>query len=161
MVVKKGYLYANYSGLERRSIFLKKTYHRPVLTEQICLQMIQAAVAKAKELDIRVNVAVMDSGANLKAFIRMDEAPLLSETIAKNKAYTAAAFGLATDEWYSLIKDDPSLLNGIVHTERLVVFGGGLPIKSEGYLVGGIGVSGGSVDEDIQCAQAALDLFNK
>ena len=91
----------------------------------------------------------------------MDEAPLLSETIAKNKAYTAASFGLPTHEWYTMIKDDPSLLHGIVHTDRLVVFGGGLPIKSEGYLIGGIGVSGGTVEEDIQCAQAALDVFNK
>lgn len=138
---------------------MNKTYHRPVLTEEICMQMLQAAVSKAKELGIRVNVAIMDSGANLKAFLRMDEAPLLSETIARNKAYTAASFGLATDEWYTLIKDDPSLLHGIVHTDRLVIFGGGLPIKSEGYLVGGIGVSGGTSEEDIQCAQAALDLF--
>lgn len=140
---------------------MEKTYHRPVLTEQICLKMIEAAVAKARELDIRINVAIMDSGANLKAFLRMDEAPLLSETIAKNKAYTAASFGLPTHEWYTMIKDDPSLLHGIVHTDRLVVFGGGLPIKSEGYLIGGIGVSGGTVEEDIQCAQAALDVFNK
>lgn len=140
---------------------MEKTYHRPVLTEQICLKMIEAAVAKARELDIRINVAIMDSGANLKAFLRMDEAPLLSETIAKNKAYTAASFGLPTHEWYTMIKDDPSLLHGIVHTDRLVIFGGGLPIKSEGYLIGGIGVSGGTVEEDIQCAQAALDVFNK
>lgn len=140
---------------------MEKTYQRPELTEQICLRMIEAAVAKAKELNIRINVAIMDSGANLKAFLRMDEAPLLSETIAQNKAYTAASFGLPTHEWYAMIKDDPSLLHGIVHTDRLVVFGGGLPIKSGDYLIGGIGVSGGTVEEDIQCAQAALDVFNK
>ena len=49
---------------------MEKTYHRPVLTEQICLKMIEAAVAKARELDIRINVAIMDSGANLKAFFK-------------------------------------------------------------------------------------------
>lgn len=138
---------------------MSKTYHRPVLTDEICMKMVQAAAAKARELNIRVNVAVTDSGANLKAFLRMDEAPLLSEKIAINKAYTAAAFGLRTDEWYDLIKNEQALLHGIVHTDRLVIFGGGLPIKSEGYVVGGIGVSGGSTEQDIICAQAGLEVF--
>ena len=139
---------------------MSKTYQRPVLTDEICLQMVQAAAAKARELGIRVNIAVMDSGANLKAFLRMDEAPLLSEKIAINKAYTAASFGVATHEWYDMIKNEPPLFHGIVHTDRLVIFGGGLPIKCNGYLVGGIGVSGGTAEQDIVCAQAGLDVFS-
>lgn len=121
--------------------------------------MMDASIQKAEELGILINVAIVDGGANLKAFLRMDEAPLLSMTIAQNKAYTAASFGLATHEWYSMIKDEPALLHGIVHTDRLVIFGGGLPIKYEGQLIGGIGVSGGSAEEDIACAQAGLAAF--
>ena len=121
--------------------------------------MMDASIQKAEELGILINVAIVDGGANLKAFLRMDEAPLLSMTIAQNKAYTAASFGLATHEWYSMIKDEPALLHGIVHTDRLVIFGGGLPIKYEGQLIGGIGVSGGSAEEDIACAQAGLVAF--
>ena len=121
--------------------------------------MLDAICKKADELGVRINAAIVDEGANLKAFIRMDEAALLSGTIAQNKAYTAAAFGKATDEWYPMIKDEPALLTGIVHTERLVVFGGGIPLIYNGVVVGGIGVSGGSAEEDIQCAKAGLEVF--
>ena len=92
------------------------------------LKILEAITNKAEELGIKINAAVVDEGANLKAFIRMDEAALLSSEIAQNKAYTAAAFGKPTHEWYPMIKDEPALLTGIVHTNKLVVFGGGIPL---------------------------------
>jgi uncharacterized protein GlcG (DUF336 family) len=140
-------------------VFKQAVYHKPVLTQEVCTKMIEAVVRKAEKLGIRINVAIMDGGANLKAFLRMDEAPLLSSVIAQNKAYTAASFGLATHAWYPMIEKEPALLHGIVHTDRLVVFGGGLPIKYKEHLLGGIGVSGGTAEEDVICAQAGIDAF--
>lgn len=134
-------------------------YHKPVLTRKVCEKMIEAVVEQAEKLGIRINVAIMDGGGNLKAFLRMDEAPLLSITIAQNKAFTAAGFGLPTHVWYPMIEKEPALLHGIVHTERLVVFGGGLPITYKEHLIGGIGVSGGTAEEDVVCAQAGIDAF--
>lgn len=136
-------------------------YQKYALTQSLAFKMLEAITNKADELGIKINAAIVDEGANLKAFIRMDEAALLSSEIAQNKAYTAAAFGKPTHEWYPMIKDEPALLTGIVHTNRLVVFGGGLPLKYNGVIVGGIGVSGGSAEEDVLCAQAGLDVFEE
>lgn len=136
-------------------------YQKFALTRSLAMEMLQAICAKADELGVKINAAIVDEGANLKAFIRMDEAPLLSSGIAQNKAYTAAAFGKPTDEWYEMIKDEPALLNGIVHTDKLVIFGGGIPLYYNDVIVGGIGVSGGSEEEDILCAKAGLEVFEK
>lgn len=136
-------------------------YQKYALTQSLALKMLEAVTNKADELGIRINAAVVDDGGNLKAFIRMDEAALLSSSIAQNKAYTAAAFGKSTEEWYPMIKEEPALLTGIVHTDRLVVFGGGVPLIYNGKIVGGVGVSGGSADEDVQCATAGLQVFEE
>jgi uncharacterized protein GlcG (DUF336 family) len=129
------------------------------ISSDLAQKMVDKAVEKAVELGITVNIAIVDQGGNLKAFCRMDGAPLLSIQIAQNKAYTAAAFGIPTHQWYDLIKDEPSLRLGIVHTEKLVIFGGGYPIFDGNDLAGGIGVSGGSEEEDKLCCLAALSLL--
>ena len=136
-------------------------YQKFAITQSLALKILEAITNKAEELEIKINAAVVDEGANLKAFIRMDEAALLSSEIAQNKAYTAAAFGKPTHEWYPMIKDEPALLTGIVHTKKLVVFGGGIPLTVGGIIVGGIGVSGGTSEEDVLCAQAGLAVFEK
>ena len=136
-------------------------YQKFAITQSLALKILEAVTNKAEELGIKINAAVVDEGANLKAFIRMDEAALLSSEIAQNKAYTAAAFGKPTHEWYPMIKDEPALLTGIVHTKKLVVFGGGIPLTVGGIIVGGIGVSGGTSEEDVLCAQAGLAVFEK
>ena len=74
--------------------------------------MVDAAVAKARELGVSENVAILDDGGNLKAFSRMDGAPILCIEIAQNKAYTAL-FGVSTQEFFDFIQGDPSLLAGI------------------------------------------------
>ncbi|WP_342643075.1 GlcG/HbpS family heme-binding protein [Rhodoligotrophos ferricapiens] len=118
---------------------------------------IAAAAAKAEELKLKISIAITDDDGELKAFRRMDGAPKLTVEIAQNKAYTSAAYGLATHVWFDFIKNDPPLLHGITHTPRLVVFGGGYPIKENGEVIGAIGISGGHYSQDMQCAQAALD----
>jgi uncharacterized protein GlcG (DUF336 family) len=120
---------------------------------------IEAAAAKARELSLHMCIAVTDESGDLKAFYRMDGAPKLSIQIAEDKAYTSASYGLPTHVWHDFIKDDPPLLHGIVHTPRLVVFGGGYPIKENGELVGAIGLSGGHYKQDMDCARAALSAI--
>jgi uncharacterized protein GlcG (DUF336 family) len=117
---------------------------------------IAAAARKATEMGLRMVIAVTDEAGDLKAYLRMDGAPKLSVQIAQDKAYTAAAFSMATHEWFEFIKNDPPLLHGITHTPRLVVFGGGFPIVLEGELVGAIGVSGAHYSQDMECARAGL-----
>ncbi|HBI05001.1 MAG TPA: cobalamin adenosyltransferase [Paenibacillaceae bacterium] len=122
-------------------------------------EMVNAAVKKGKEIGVKVNIAIVDDGGHLVSFGRMDGAPLLSIEIATNKAFTAIAFGLPTHDWHPLIAEEPALREGIVHTPRLVIFGGGFPIKVGDQIIGGIGVSGGSAEQDMACAQAGLAVF--
>jgi uncharacterized protein GlcG (DUF336 family) len=127
------------------------------ITAEFAQQLIDSAEQKAVTDGKPMVIAVVDREGTLKAFVRMDGAPLLSVEIAQNKAYTAAAFGLATHAWFDFIKGDEPLRLGIVHTERLVTFGGGFPIVVDGEVVGAIGVSGGHYTDDMAVAQAALD----
>lgn len=121
---------------------------------------LRAAVDHAGSLGVPVCVAVADRSGHLMAFGRMDGAPLLSARLAQDKAYTVAAFGgLPTHEWWPMIEDEPPLLHGIVKTERLIVFGGGVPLRSEGALIGAIGVSGGSADQDRAVAEAGAQAL--
>ncbi len=120
---------------------------------------LDAAVREAATLEVSVAVAVADRAGNPVVYSRMDGAPLLSGQIAQDKAYTVAAFGLPTHEWFEMIKDEPPLLHGIVKTERLIVFGGGVPILVDGQLVGAVGVSGGTAEQDRRIAEAAADVI--
>jgi glc operon protein GlcG len=86
---------------------------------------------------------------------RMDRAPLLCVQIAQDKAYSVSAFGgLPTGDWWRLLESEPALLHGIVKTDRLIVFGGGVPLVADGRTVGAIGVSGGSSEQDVRVAEA-------
>src|SRR6202140_2776295 len=111
------------------------------ISSELAQKMADQAVAKAKELGVSGNVAILDDGCNLKAFSRMDGAPILSIEIAQNKAYTAL-FGVPTHEFFNFIQGDPSLLAGIPALPRVAAWGGGFPIKVDGEIVGAIGLSG-------------------
>ena len=117
---------------------------------------IAGAAEKARSLGLAMSIAIMDEAGDLKAFHRMEGAGKLSIEIAQNKAYTAASFGMATHQWWEFIKDDAPLLHGITHTPRLVVFGGGFPIREAGAMIGAIGLSGGHYSQDMECARAGL-----
>jgi uncharacterized protein GlcG (DUF336 family) len=140
---------------------MKVFYEKPSITREIVMKMLDAACTKAEQLGVAVNVAIMDEGANLKGFVRMDGAPLLSAGISQNKAYTAAAFGIPTSEWYPLIEKEPALLHGIVHTDRLTIFEGGIPFYINNQIAGGVGVSGGSAEQDGMIAAAAVEVLNQ
>jgi len=120
---------------------------------------VQEAVKKAQELGIKINASVCDGAGIEMSFLRMTGAFIHSIDIARDKAYTAASFGFPTEDWPSVFKSAPELEDGIVRRDRLVTFGGGLPIKLDGNLVGAIGVSGGTAEEDVACAQAGLNAI--
>ncbi len=118
-----------------------------------------AAVAHARELGIAINVAVTDSAGVLAGFLRMPGAFLHSIDIAIDKAYTSASFGFPTAMWKEILANDEILKIGLAERPRLVIFGGGLPIVADGVRIGGIGVSGGSAEQDEECARAGLNAI--
>ncbi|MCL2778118.1 MAG: heme-binding protein [Polyangiaceae bacterium] len=126
------------------------------ITAEAANTAVCAAVAKAQELGIRINAAVTDASGVLAAFLRMPGAFLHSVDIAIDKAYTAAGFGFATSQWLGALQGDEALRLGMPQRPRNVVFSGGLPIREAGVLIGGVGVSGGSAEQDELCARAAL-----
>src|SRR5467141_5138896 len=128
------------------------------ISSELAQKMVGEAVAKARELRVTENVAILDDGGNLKAFSRMDGAPILCIEIAQNKAYTAL-FGVPTHDLFNFIQGDPSLLAGMPTLPRMAAWGGGFPLKVDGEIVGAIGLSGApTVQNDIDCARAALAL---
>src|SRR6266478_2111628 len=131
---------------------------RHSISYELAKKMLDAAVAKAREIGVNENVAILDDGGNLKAFRRMDGAPIPTIEIAQNKAYTAL-FGVPTRDFFNFIQGDPSLLAGMPTLARVAAWGGGFPIKVDGEIVGAIGLSGApTVQNDIDCAKAALSL---
>jgi uncharacterized protein GlcG (DUF336 family) len=128
----------------------------------LALELIAAAREKAKEIGVPMVIAVVDAGGNLTALQRMDDALLVSIDIAANKAYTAVAVKLATHELATVAQSGQPLF-GIHNTDggRIVIFGGGMPIRHNNEIIGGIGVSGGSVEQDMECASAGLDRLKK
>jgi uncharacterized protein GlcG (DUF336 family) len=122
--------------------------------------MVDAAVAKAREIGVNENVVILADGGNLKAFGRMDGAPIPTIEMAQNKAYTAL-LGVSTQDFFNSIQSNPSLLAGIPSLSRMAAWGGGFPITVNGEVVGAIGVSGApTVQNDVDCARAALVLVS-
>ncbi len=119
--------------------------------------MIEAAEQKALEIGVPMVIAAVDMGGNLIAQHRMDGSLLASISISLDKAYTAVALKMPTNEAAAVAAPGQSLY-GLNTTDggRLVVFGGGFPIVEGGIMIGGFGVSGGSVDEDMTVAKAGL-----
>ncbi|MBV2120608.1 MAG: heme-binding protein [Candidatus Thiodiazotropha sp. (ex Ctena orbiculata)] len=130
--------------------------NEPQIHWRAAAEAVAAAVEQAEEMGIKINAAVVDKGGNLLAFQRMNGAFLHSIGISIDKAYTAAGFGFPTRKWMDEIRDIPQLREGIVQRDRLVIFGGGLPIVSNDRVIGAIGVSGGSEEQDEICAKAGL-----
>jgi glc operon protein GlcG len=117
----------------------------------------EAAIAAATSKDVAACIAICDPSGSPILTLRMDGAPRLSAEVALNKAYTVAVFnGMPTHDWWPLLADDPALAHGFPHTDRLVVFAGGVPVHVDGAVVGAIGVSGGSSQQDREIAEAGV-----
>lgn len=116
---------------------------------------VDAARQRAEEIGVPMNIAVVDEGNNLTAFARMDGAWLGSIDIAQNKAYTSRAFDMSTKDLAPLCQPGQPLFG--IHASnqgRLIVFAGGIPLQANGTVIGAIGVSGGSVEQDHDVAEA-------
>jgi uncharacterized protein GlcG (DUF336 family) len=131
------------------------------LTLDDARQAIAAGERKAVELKIPYNIAVVDAGGGLVAHVRMDGAWLGSVDIAIDKAWTARAFDMTTETLSQFAQSGAQGfgLNTTNHC-RVVIFGGGIPIQVNGIVIGAVGASGGSVEQDILVARAALAGMN-
>jgi uncharacterized protein GlcG (DUF336 family) len=122
--------------------------------------IIAAGERKALEIQVPSNIAVIDAGGVLVAHIRMDGAWIGSVDIAINKAWTARAFDHATGDLAKLTQSgQPGFGLNTTNDARVVIFGGGIPIRSGGTVIGAVGASGGSVEEDVTVALAAVAGF--
>ena len=130
------------------------------LSDECAQNIIKAAMEKAKEIGTKMNIAVVDAGANLKAFLRMDGAWLGSIDISIKKAKTARFFDMPTGEIGKLSQPGGSLYN-IEHSNGgLISFPGGVPLKDkDGNVVGAVGVSGSAVEDDHAVAMAGAQAL--
>ncbi|WP_417596405.1 GlcG/HbpS family heme-binding protein [Oceanospirillum sp.] len=150
------------------------------LSTDSALVMLQAAQQKAEQLGIRVCISVVGPQGVALASIRMNGAPLLSASLAEDKAYTAVSFNRATHEWDERLANQPKVQQALGQRDRFTLLGGGLPVNvpaeflsdsgsgtrydsgstgsltSSSLLVAAVGVSGGAVTQDIECAEAAI-----
>jgi uncharacterized protein GlcG (DUF336 family) len=123
-------------------------------------KVLVGARAKAKEINAPMSFAIVDTGGYLIASVRMDGAALLTPSIAHSKAYTAAMFRRTSAEMGKLAETRPQFFGSIVNigSVPLIAGGGGLPIRRNGEIVGAIGASGGTPEQDVECAQAGLNV---
>lgn len=129
-----------------------------VLNLSIAKKMAEAAECKAKSIGVPIVFSVVDNGGNLVLLNRMEDSLLASIDISINKAYTSNALKLPTNE-VAKLSQPGEMLYGIQNMDKIIGFGGGYPLRVGKDFVGGIGVSGGSVDEDMKIASHALRVF--
>ena len=131
-----------------------------MLTLDDAKKVIAAAERKAKEVEQPMNIAVADAGGNLVAHVRMDEAWMGSIDISIKKAFTSRAFDISTKDLASLSQSGGQFFG--IHASndgRVMIFAGGVPLKRAGKVVGAIGVSGGSGEQDHAVAEAGAAAF--
>ena len=121
-------------------------------------KIIRAGERKAKEMNIAAVFAVVNPEGNLIIEERMDNAILVSIEVAYKKAYTAAALKLNTEDLTALVQPG-AMFYGLQSDPKYIVFGGGMLLKVDGKIVGAVGVSGGSAQEDMEIAKACVNAF--
>ena len=130
------------------------------LTYAEAQKAIEAGLAKADEIGQPMNIAVVDAGGHLLAFARQDGAIRASIDISQRKARTSILMNLPTGDLLPLVQPGQELYGLEQLSGGMVAFGGGIPVHREGELVGAVGVSAGSVEQDTQVAQAAVDALS-
>jgi len=129
-------------------------------TSEQLQQALVAARIRAEQLGLKVCVAVVDRAGNLAAFLRMPGAFLISSDLAIDKAWSSASFGLTTREIDAVLaQETEAVRSGLLRRPRLTVVPGGVPLLSEDRMIGAIGVSGGSADQDEDLARTAIASF--
>ena len=131
-----------------------------MITLEDARRIIAAAETKAKEIGQPMNIAVADAGGNLVAHIRMDNAWIGSVDISIKKAWTSRAFDISTKELAENSQSGDQFFG--IHASnngKVMIFAGGVPLKKDGQVVGAIGVSGGSGEQDHAVAEAGAAAF--
>jgi uncharacterized protein GlcG (DUF336 family) len=131
------------------------------ITLEQAARILKAARDKAQDIGVMQNIAVVDEGGSLVAFARMDGAWRGSIDIAINKAYTARAFDMTTEALGAISQPEDQCFG--IHASNdlhVIIFGGGIPLIQSGRIVGAIGVSGGTVPQDIEVAEAGVEAFS-
>ncbi len=137
---------------------MPSTRATPSISLDGALSVIETALAVAAGQQVAVCVAVCDPGGNPVAAVRMDGAPVLSMQLAHDKAWTVTQLnGIPTDAAWASVSEEPALVQALVTMPRVTLLGGGTPLVVDGAVVGAIGVSGGSPDQDITIAEAAAN----
>ena len=132
---------------------------RPTVSLEMAKRMADACEAKAKQEGWTLSIAVVDSGANLILYRRMAGAHLASIDISRDKARSAARMSIPTRRIANIVYGEDGKggrAPGLAHVDGLTAFTGGLPIKKDDALIGAIGVSGATGDQDEDCAEAAI-----
>ena len=130
----------------------------PKLTLADARMILEGAEAKSREIAVDMDIAVVDDGGHLLAFIRMDGARLTSIDVSINKAFTAACARRATHEYAAIAgAGGPAFGMNTSNQGRFMIVGGGLPVFFRGAIVGGVGCSSGSAEQDREVAQAGID----
>jgi ATP:cob(I)alamin adenosyltransferase len=130
----------------------------PTLIE--CDRMVEAGIKKAQEIGCPMVLTVVDQNGDVIESRRMDNALPVSVTLAPHKAYTAAAVRLATHELAKVAQPGKPLYGIDVNLPKITLVGGGLPVQKDGKVLGAVGVSGGSVEQDIAVAQAMVTAYS-
>lgn len=129
------------------------------LSLNIAEKIAEECLKKAERMNIAMVISVLGDDGKLITFKRMDNALPVSIDLAPAKAYTAYALRMTTEELGEISKPGEMLYGIDTSCENIVLFGGGIPLRSQGEVIGAVGVSGGSVDEDIEVAQAGVKFF--
>jgi len=131
---------------------------RPTLTDAASRRMIDAALAEAEAMSVRITVVAVDESGVTKAMARMDDAPLVSIQTAINKAYAAAAIGMPPDEFFSAIESDGAAVASFANRPGLALIAGAMPVVHGGRVAGAIGVAGAMTGaEDRKIAEVAVE----
>lgn len=138
---------------------LNKTITKQDLATQAALQLCSAAMDKAEKLGINICITVVSSSGRSLASVAMNNAPLLSQAISHKKAFTAASFGIPSKEWQTRLAEKNNTLLALQSEPDFTFLGGGIPILLQDIVIGAIGVSGGSEEQDIDCATTAINSF--
>ena len=132
----------------------------PILSAPIVERMLTSARAQAEADGARLCIAVVDAAGGLAGFLRMPEAFSISTDLSIDKAWTAAGMRLSTaDLADALAQESEQVRAGLLRRPRLTDVPGGLPLFDAGYLVGAVGASGGSTEQDIRAAEAAIGTY--
>jgi uncharacterized protein GlcG (DUF336 family) len=137
---------------------MSHTFEKWSISHRAALRAMEATISRAGALGASIVVAVVDESGLLKAISRMDGAPVASIEAAQNKAFTAL-LGLPSGDLAEAVKNDAALLATLSSVPRMALIPGGVPIIVDGALVGAIGVGGGTVGQDLDCARAGVSAL--